>query len=351
MYRTWLQFLALLGGFAVPGVLRVGGMEVFMSNEVEAVNGTEVRLKCTFKSKHPVSLSSVTVSWNFRPLGQGAEESVFYYQETAYPPTEGRFKGHAVWSGDILRQDASISLQDVPFTFNGTYTCQVRNLPDVHGINGEVTLRVVHKVSVSEIGILAVAIGAAIAIVLVVLCIFVVFKYHKLNRHANTDLKLQGWERELNARVLEECKLNATVLEETKLNATVLEESELNARVLEESELNATVLEESKLNATVLEECKLNATVLEESKLNATVLEECKLNATVLEESELNATVLEESKLNATVLEESKLNATVLEETKLNATVLEESELNATVLEESKLNAREKKEWKDPTVC
>lgn len=47
-----------------------------MSNEVEAVNGTEVRLKCTFKSKHPVSLSSVTVSWNFRPLGQGAEESV-----------------------------------------------------------------------------------------------------------------------------------------------------------------------------------------------------------------------------------------------------------------------------------
>lgn len=70
---------------------------------------------------------------------------VFYYQETAYPPTEGRFKGHAVWSGDIMRQDASISLHEVPFTFNGTYTCQVRNLPDVHGINGEVTLRVVHK--------------------------------------------------------------------------------------------------------------------------------------------------------------------------------------------------------------
>ncbi|XP_024260934.2 myelin protein zero-like protein 2 [Oncorhynchus tshawytscha] len=304
MYRTWLQFLALLGGFAVPGVLRVGGMEVFMSNEVEAVNGTEVRLKCTFKSKHPVSLSSVTVSWNFRPLAPGDEESVFYYQDTAYPPTEGRFKGHVVWSGDILRQDASISLQDVPFTFNGTYTCQVRNLPDVHGINGEVTLRVVHKVSVSEIGMLAVAIGAAIAIVLVVLGIFVVFKYRKLNRHANTDLELQ--ERELQER-----ELNARVLEERELNGRVLEDRELNARVLEESELNARVQEER----------------------------------------ELNASVQEERELNASVLEERELNASVLEERELNASVLEERELNASVLEERELNAREKKEWKDPTVC
>ncbi|KAK6322268.1 myelin protein zero-like protein 2 [Coregonus clupeaformis] len=221
MYLTWLQFLALLGLF---GVLRVGGMEVFTSNEVEAVNGTEVRLKCTFKSKHPVSHSSVAVSWNFRPLGQGAEESVFYYQETAYPPTEGRFKGHATWSGDILRQDASISLHEVPFTFNGTYTCQVRNLPDVHGINGEVTLRVVQKVSISEIGILAAAIGGTIAIVLVLLGLFMVFKYCNRNRHANTDMELQGRKlqetRELQARVLQERELQANILQEKALKAS-----------------------------------------------------------------------------------------------------------------------------------
>ncbi|XP_023867081.1 myelin protein zero-like protein 2 isoform X2 [Salvelinus sp. IW2-2015] len=227
MYPTWQQFLALMGLFAVPGVLRVVGMEIFTSNEVEALNGTEVRLKCTFKSKHPVSHSSVAVSWNFRPLSQGAEESVFYYQETAYPPTEGRFKGHAVWSGDILRQDASISLHEVPFTFNGTYTCQVRNLPDVHGINGEVILRVVHKVSISDIGILAAAIGGTIAIVLVLLGLFMVFKY--CNRHANTDMELQGrklqetrelQERELQVRVLQERELQANILQEKKLKAS-----------------------------------------------------------------------------------------------------------------------------------
>ncbi|XP_031682404.1 myelin protein zero-like protein 2b isoform X2 [Oncorhynchus kisutch] len=206
-------------------------MEIFTSKEVEALNGTEVRLKCTFKSKHPVSHYSVAVSWNFRPLNQGAEESVFYYQETAYPPTEGRFKGHAVWSGDILRQDASISLHEVPFTFNGTYTCHVRNLPDVHGINGEVTLRVVHKVSISDISILAAAIGGTIAIVLVLLGLFMVFKYR--NRHANTDMELQGRKlqetRELQARVLQERELEANILQERELQANILQEKKLKA--------------------------------------------------------------------------------------------------------------------------
>ena len=70
---------------------------------------------------------------------------VFYYQELPYPPEHGRFKGRAVWSGDIMRKDVSITLHEVLPTFNGTYTCQVRNLPDVHGSSGEIVLSVVNK--------------------------------------------------------------------------------------------------------------------------------------------------------------------------------------------------------------
>lgn len=70
---------------------------------------------------------------------------VFYFQEVAYPPQKGRFQGHVEWSGDILKRDASITLINVPPTFNGTYICQVRNRPDVHGSNGEIMLRVVDK--------------------------------------------------------------------------------------------------------------------------------------------------------------------------------------------------------------
>ncbi|KAJ0061836.1 hypothetical protein NL108_012510, partial [Boleophthalmus pectinirostris] len=70
---------------------------------------------------------------------------VFYYDQKPFPPDQGRFKGRAIWSGDILRKDASITLQEVLPTFNGTYVCQVHNKPDVHGNNGEITFRVVDK--------------------------------------------------------------------------------------------------------------------------------------------------------------------------------------------------------------
>ncbi|CAF89417.1 unnamed protein product, partial [Tetraodon nigroviridis] len=69
---------------------------------------------------------------------------VFYFQEVEYPPKQGRFQGHVEWSGDVLKRDASITLKNVPPTFNGTYICQVRNPPDVHGSNGETMLRVVN---------------------------------------------------------------------------------------------------------------------------------------------------------------------------------------------------------------
>ncbi|KAL0994274.1 hypothetical protein UPYG_G00120090 [Umbra pygmaea] len=215
MFRTCLLFLTFMGGFPVPGVLQVCGMEVYTADEVEAVNGTEVRLKCTFKSELPVSQASVAISWNFLSLDQKTTESVFYYQEKAYPPTEGRFKGHVVWSGDVMKQDASISLQDVLFNFNGTYTCQVRNLPDVHGINGEVTLRVVHKVSVSEIGLLAAAIGGSIAVVLLLMGVYMLIKYCKRQKD---DDKWKVEQEETNS--LQGKHVQASFLQEHELEAT-----------------------------------------------------------------------------------------------------------------------------------
>ncbi|KAE8287866.1 Myelin protein zero-like protein 2 Epithelial V-like antigen 1 Precursor [Larimichthys crocea] len=183
MCRIWL--LLLLGGFVVPGVRHVSAIEIYTAADVEAVNGTSVKLKCTFSSSQPVSLQSVTVSWNFRPLSGGTDESVFFYQGVPYPPQAGRFKGHAVWSGDILRRDVSISLHEVKPTFNGTFTCEVRNPPDVQGSNGEIVFRVVDKVSLSEIGILAAAVGGACAIILVLLCIFVAVRYYRKKQKEN----------------------------------------------------------------------------------------------------------------------------------------------------------------------
>ncbi|XP_073336178.1 myelin protein zero-like protein 2 isoform X2 [Pagrus major] len=120
-------------------------MNIYTASEVEAVNGTDVKLKCIFNSSAPVSLQSVSVAWYFRPPHPGHEEAIFYYSGRPFPPSEGHFREHLVWSGDLEKKEASITLLQVSPAFNGTYSCRVLNPPDVHGINGEVNLRVVNK--------------------------------------------------------------------------------------------------------------------------------------------------------------------------------------------------------------
>lgn len=46
---------------------------------------------------------------------------------------EGQFSGRIQWQGTPARGDASISLINATLNDNGTYTCSVRNPPDVHG--------------------------------------------------------------------------------------------------------------------------------------------------------------------------------------------------------------------------
>ncbi|KAJ7990230.1 hypothetical protein DPEC_G00298160 [Dallia pectoralis] len=169
VHRGYL--FVLLSGLAASGVLPVSGMKVFTSSEMEAVNGTDVRLKCTFQSSSPITTATLTVSWNFRPLGNGHLESVFYYHERPYPPPEGPFRNRAKWAGDIMGRDASIIVRDVKFTYNGTFTCQVKNPPDVYGNVGEVKLTVVSRASFSEIAVLAAAIGGAIVLMVTILVI------------------------------------------------------------------------------------------------------------------------------------------------------------------------------------
>lgn len=57
-------------------MLQVGGIRIYTSGDVEAVNGTDVRLKCTFQSSSPINPSTIIISWSFRPLKPGREESV-----------------------------------------------------------------------------------------------------------------------------------------------------------------------------------------------------------------------------------------------------------------------------------
>lgn len=177
---SWMGAVLFLGG-QLLALWPVAAVEVHTSREVEALNGTNVRLKCTFSSSSPVS-QRVAVTWNFRPQGMNSPESVLYYYEEPYPPTSGRFKERVTWDGNIDRNDASIVVWNLNPTDNGTFTCQVKNPPDVDGTIGEIQLRVVQQVHFSEIHILALVIGSACALMIIVVIMVVVWRHYRNRR-------------------------------------------------------------------------------------------------------------------------------------------------------------------------
>ncbi|XP_029026928.1 myelin protein zero-like protein 2 [Betta splendens] len=182
-----LHLLTVLSGLAASGVLQVSGITIYTQSSVEAVNGTDVRLKCTFHSSHPINPDVVTISWSFRPLKPGQEVSVFHYQQRPYPPPDGIFRNHIKWAGDIMGRDASITLLQVKFAFNGTYICQVRNPPDVHGTVGEIRFRVVTTASFSELLLLALGIVGGVAAVVILLVLFVSCRRCKRRRQRELE--------------------------------------------------------------------------------------------------------------------------------------------------------------------
>ncbi|XP_042083783.1 myelin protein zero-like protein 2 [Haplochromis burtoni] len=166
-----LYVFTVLSGLAASGMLQVSGMRIYTSEEVEAVNGTDVRLRCTFESSSPIKPDDVVITWSFRPLKGGPRQSVFYYQRKPFLPQEGLFRKCISWAGDIMGSDASIIIREVKFIYNGSYICQVKNPPDVHGPDGEIKLRVVETASFSGLLLLAFAIAAAISGIVILLLI------------------------------------------------------------------------------------------------------------------------------------------------------------------------------------
>ncbi|KAM9299345.1 myelin protein zero-like protein 3 [Gastrophryne carolinensis] len=130
--------LLLLLVVGIPGVLL---MDIRMDSAVYGVVGESVKLWCSFYSTDPIS-KHVTVDWRYRPMVGGSFVTIMHYQSKEYPILEGPFKDRIKWEGDVGRGDASIRLEDLRLTDNGTLACVVRNPPDVHGKVPEMKLTV-----------------------------------------------------------------------------------------------------------------------------------------------------------------------------------------------------------------
>ncbi|XP_026229333.1 myelin protein zero-like protein 3 [Anabas testudineus] len=100
--------------------------------ELHASKGGTVTLSCTFTSTSRPT-SKMTVDWSYTPQSGGPSQTFFHFSSKAFLPSVGQFLNRIQWQGSPSRGDASISLINATLNDNGTYTCSVRNPPDVHG--------------------------------------------------------------------------------------------------------------------------------------------------------------------------------------------------------------------------
>lgn len=126
---TVVSLLCLLGFYAPSPV---SSITVSTPAELHASRGDTVTLSCTFTSTSRPT-SKMAVDWSYRPQSGGPPQTFFHFSSRAFPPLDGQFKGRIRWQGSPARGEASISLVNATLNDNGTFTCSVRNPPDVHG--------------------------------------------------------------------------------------------------------------------------------------------------------------------------------------------------------------------------
>ncbi|XP_054831061.1 myelin protein zero-like protein 1 isoform X2 [Eublepharis macularius] len=171
---------------AALSLFQVSAVEVYTPPELSVENGTEAKLECTFTSSEVIS-SAASVTWSFQAEGATSTISFFYYSNGKAYPGKDVFKDRISWSGDLNKKDASISIANMRFQDNGTYTCDVKNPPDIVVTPGEIKLRVVERgnLPVFPLGLVTgVAIGGVLGLVLlIILIVCVVYRKKNSKKH------------------------------------------------------------------------------------------------------------------------------------------------------------------------
>ncbi|XP_065801582.1 myelin protein zero-like protein 3 isoform X2 [Muntiacus reevesi] len=121
----------LLGVLFFQGVYVIFSLEIKADAHVRGYVGENIKLRCTFKSSSSIT-DKLTIDWTYRPPSSSRTESIFHYQSFQYPTTAGTFRDRISWVGDVYKGDASISISNPTMKDNGTFSCAVKNPPDVH---------------------------------------------------------------------------------------------------------------------------------------------------------------------------------------------------------------------------
>ncbi|XP_030393986.1 myelin protein zero-like protein 3 isoform X1 [Gopherus evgoodei] len=180
-----------------PGVCNALSLEINVDPEVQAFVDEQVTLKCTFRSFSPIT-QKLTVDWTYQPLTGGRMETIFHYQSIAYPAVVGTFRDRISWVGNVAKGDASIAIQNPMMNDNGTFTCAVKNPPDVHHNIPQTKLTVTHRgfsFQLTSAVLLSILVFLPSAIVVILLLVrmgrkFGVLKHRKKSGYKKSSIEV-----------------------------------------------------------------------------------------------------------------------------------------------------------------
>ncbi|XP_072284337.1 myelin protein P0 isoform X1 [Pyxicephalus adspersus] len=170
-------------------------IEVYTDREIHGTVGSRVHLSCTFWSSEWIS-DDISVSWHYQPDNSRDTYSIFHYAKgEASIDDTGIFKDRIEWVGYPRGKDGSIVIHDLEYSDNGTFTCDVKNPPDVVGKSSYVHLLVYDKQPVRAGMVLGIIIGAALLLVIIVALLAYLIRYCWLRRQIRVQRELSALER------------------------------------------------------------------------------------------------------------------------------------------------------------
>uniref|UniRef100_A0A674INN5 Sodium voltage-gated channel beta subunit 2 n=1 Tax=Terrapene triunguis TaxID=2587831 RepID=A0A674INN5_9SAUR len=148
---------------ALPPLSPCGlGMEITAQTTVSALNGSSVRLPCTFNSCYKVENKLFSLNWTYQECENCSEELFLQFRMKIVHWRLDRFGNRVEFTGNPSKNDVSFTLHQVQLEDKGTYNCYVMNPPDRHRGHARIFLKVITEVPPERDSTVAVIVGASV---------------------------------------------------------------------------------------------------------------------------------------------------------------------------------------------
>nr|XP_008121078.2 PREDICTED: sodium channel subunit beta-2 isoform X1 [Anolis carolinensis] len=185
-----LAVAAASSSWLVYHVPSIQAMEVMAPPTIYALNGSSIRLTCTFNSCYQVEKKQFSLNWTYQGCDNCTEELFLQFKLKVMPMEENRFGDRIEFTGNPSKNDVSFTLRNVQLEDEGTYHCYVMNPPDRHKGHGKIQLRVITEEPPERDSTVAVIVGATVGgFLAVVILALVAVKCvrRKKQQRLNTD--------------------------------------------------------------------------------------------------------------------------------------------------------------------